>query len=189
MITQDIRFSQGSMILLHSFIGKEFKKYKCNPFLFTPSVYGIVGFFIDDKSYVLTNFTEVLDYYGSNEDVAVFKFSEAPEFEIKSHLKDTEMIETPVLTKVAKICVVNEHQKLFKQGAQIYDTYTTRALIFHLEDELELSFEKNIWFSEEITVLRGNDLIKRLSPVSNFIESFNGDYTAECTREVIAITK
>lgn len=61
----------------------------------------------------MTNYCEVLDYYGKDEDVAVFKFESAEEDEIKTHIVGGKMIETPVNSIIEKIHVINEHQKLF----------------------------------------------------------------------------
>ena len=44
--TFDMRFSKD---VISTFINKEMKKYKCNQFVYTSSVHGIVGIYIDDK--------------------------------------------------------------------------------------------------------------------------------------------
>lgn len=74
MVKIDITFDEKTMNIFQNFIGKKFEKYKADPFVYSPSVHGIVGLYIDKSVYKLTNFTEVMDYYGAKEDVAVFKF-------------------------------------------------------------------------------------------------------------------
>ena len=96
------------------------------------------------------------------------------------------MIETPVDSVIADVIIVNECQRLFKKGVQIYEVMLTRGIIFKFEDGHELSFEKNIWFSEDITVEKGYDLIQRFTPVSEFAEGWSDDYRGECSREMIS---
>ena len=88
---------------------------------------------------------------------------------------------------IKKITVVNEHQQLFNQGIQTYDVYVTRAIIFEMEDGGEISFEKDIWFSEEINIRRGHDLIDKLSSTDSFAENWEGieGYDTKCDRESI----
>lgn len=57
-------------------VGLSFKKYKCNDFLSTNSVYQIVGLYIDNKVFALRNELQPIDYFGTTEDVAVFSLSE-----------------------------------------------------------------------------------------------------------------
>ena len=51
----------------------------------------------------------------------------------------------------------------------------------------ELSFEKNIWFSEDITVGKGYNLIDRFTPASEFEEGWSGPLRGECFREIILL--
>ena len=74
----DIRFSASDFTELQSMVGKKMLKYKCDPFEFSTSVYGIVGIAFEDASYAFTNLTEVIDYYGEQEDVALFKIERKP---------------------------------------------------------------------------------------------------------------
>lgn len=189
MKTIDIRFNEKTMSLLNQFLGKKFEKYKCNPFDFSPTVYGIVGIFVDGLIYKLTNFCDVLDYYGKNEDVAVFKFETSEEKEIKSCIVDEEMIETPINSTIQKIHIINENQKLFYHSEQTYNVWVTRGIIFFLEDNREISFEKNIWFSEDISIQRGYNLIEKFEPTDIFVEGWEEceGYTSSCSREIIEL--
>jgi len=81
---------------------------------------------------------------------------------------------------------VNECQRLFENGIQTYEVLITRGIIFKFKDGHELSFEKNIWFSEDITVEKGYDLIERFTPVEEFAEGWSGNYSGECVRELIS---
>ena len=51
-----MRFSKD---VISTFINKEMKKYKCNQFVYTSSVHGIVGIYIDDKIYEIFLFSKM----------------------------------------------------------------------------------------------------------------------------------
>ena len=186
MKTIDVRFSASDMAEIKSMVGKRMIGYKCDPFIFSTSVYGIVGIRLEDTSYAFTNSLEVMDYFGDPEDVARFRISKVEYANIKSLVQDQVMVETPVDNVIEDVIVVNECQRLFEKDVQIYEVMVTRGIIFKFEDGLELSFEKNIWFSEDITVEKGYDLIERFTPVSEFAEGWSDDYRGECSREMIS---
>ena len=185
----DNRFNSQIMDMISKMPGAVFHKYKSDPFVFTASVYGIVGLYIGNKTYRISNFVQPTDFYGKKEDVAMFLIDESTESEIKSCMDDGELIDTPVDSVIKKITVVNEHQQLFNQGIQTYDVYVTRAIIFEMEDGGEVSFEKDIWFSEEINIRRGHDLIGKLSSTDSFAENWEGieGYDTKCDRESIIV--
>ena len=64
---------------LRGMIGKTFKKYRCDPFLFSPSVYGIIGFYIGTDIFSLTSFTRNVSRFYVDEDVAVFQIDKVTE--------------------------------------------------------------------------------------------------------------
>ena len=181
----DVCFSASDLAEIQNMVGKRMVKYKCDPFEFSTSVYGIVGVAFEDVSYSITNFVSVMDFYGEQEDVALFNIERKPFANIQSFIKNETMIETPVDSIVSEILVVNEHQQLYENDILIYDVLLTRGIVFRFEDGHELSFEKNIWFSEDITVKRGYDLINLFSPTTEFSESWHDSYRGECTREIL----
>lgn len=81
----------------------------------------------------------------------------------------------------------NENQRLYKSGIQTYDVWVTRGVIFKLENGREISLEKDVWFSEDIIVERGENLIEKFASTNEFIENFDGEYKAECQRYTITI--
>lgn len=183
----NVCFPESDMNELKNLTGKKMIKYKCDPFEYSASVYGVVALAFENQSYAITNFVEVMDYYGDTEDVAIFKILQTPYTEICSMVENKEMVETPVDSIISKVLIVNERQLLYKNNEPIYEVLLTRGVIFHFKDEHELSFEKNIWFSEDITIQKGYDLIDRFSPTSEFCEGWSGDYRGECSREVILL--
>ena len=181
MHTIDMRFNDE---IIRSLIGKKFSKYRCDAFDFTNSVTQIVGMYIGDKVYSLTNIQESVDYFGDSEDVAVCKFEETVDTNIKSAFKDTEMITTPIDGVIEKIILVKENKKLFKDGVELYNVWLTRGIIFFV-DGREISFEKDgIPFSEEIIIRRGYDLIEKFSDEKEFLTSWGEGVIPKCTREI-----
>ena len=184
MNTIDMRFNVN---VIKGLIGKKFIKYKCDAFDFTNSVTQIVGIYIGECVFSLTNIQENVDYFGDVDDVAICRFTETVDDSVKSAFKDTEMITTPVRGTIDKIILINENQKLFRNGEELYNVWLTRAIIFCV-DGREISFEKdNVPFSEEIIIQRGYDLIEKLSDEKEFLTSWSEGLVPECTRDIIEI--
>lgn len=187
MKIMDVRFSIETKNLLMDMIGKTFQCYKCDKFDFSPSAYGVIGIKVDEVGYVFTNFVEVADYFGKTEDVAMFKMKQIDYNKIKSPYLEPNMSETRVRKIISEIAVVNEKQTLFENDLKKYEVNVTRGVIFKFRDEEELSLEKNIWFSEEITIRKGYDLIKQFEPIEEFYEAWSTPCRGECIREMVVI--
>jgi hypothetical protein len=180
----DMRFNVN---VIKGLIGKTFIKYKCDAFDFTNSVTQIIGIYIGERVFSLTNIQENVDYFGDDDDVAICRFTETVDDSVKSAFKDTEMITTPVGGTIDKILIINENQKLFKNDEELYNVWLTRAIIFYV-DRREISFEKdNVPFSEEIVIHRGYDLIEKLSDEKEFLTAWSEGLVPECTRDIIEI--
>ncbi len=181
----DVRFNQEEIKLIKNMVGKTLTKYKCDPFEFSTAVYGIVGICTNNISYAFTNMVQVMDYYGADEDVAIMHVEERNDSKIKSLISENTMIEIPVNKTIKEIYVINEHQKVFLFDKQIYDVMLTRGIIFYLDDNSEISLEKNVWFSEMITIDKGHHLLNKFTPIEEFVENWTGNYRGECFREII----
>lgn len=70
------------------------------------------------------------------------------------------------------IKIVEETQHLYKDDALEYEISTVRGIIFVLEDGREISFEKDIWFSEFIEVRTGYELETTFASPDVFIEEW-----------------
>lgn len=99
----------------------------------------------------------------------------------------TDMTNIPVEEMIQEIQIVNEHQELFHLGVKTYDVQVTRGIIFLLQNGGEISFEKNIWFSEMISIHKGTPLTNQFIPISEFEEDWTDDYVGKCERETIKI--
>lgn len=180
----DMRFDQN---ILKKLIGKNFVKYKCDPLAYTNSVTAIVGVFIDNDVYKLTNIQTTVDYFGVNDECGVFVLEKTEKNDIKSLFDNVEQVETPISEIIQKITVVNENQQIYKNQEQTYDVWITRCIIFHFSDR-EISFEKDyIPFSEEIIIQKGYKLEKQLSNEKNFLEGWDDGITPQCSRQIVVI--
>ena len=184
MKTIDMRFDSN---LIRGWLGKEFKKYKSDAFDFTNSVTQIVGLYIGDNVYALTNVQETVDYFGNTDDIAVSKLFLSEDISIKSAFVDVDMISTPIGNNITAAKLVNEHQELSINGEHTHDVYLTRAIIIEVGNQ-EISFEKDtVPFSEEITIQKGYDLLDKVSDNDGFLEGWGEEYNPTYSREIIEI--
>ena len=180
----DMRFDEN---VFKNFIGQTFHKYRCDPLLYTSSVTQIVGLYIGDEVYKMSNVQEPTDYYGNMDDIAIYRFTKVREEDIRSAMSDVEQTDNPVEGKIEKIVLVNENQKVYENGDQTYDAWLTRGVIFTV-DGCEISFEKQNWpYSEEINVECGYNLIDKFSDVNDFSEDWNSGIKAVVTRENVVL--
>ena len=187
MKTIDVRLPATDMANLQAMIGKRLDAYKRDSFLGSGRVYGIVGLRVKGDAWTFTNFIEVADYYGADEDVAIFRMQRVAWDDIRSCFPSETMTVTPVGRVISSIDVVNERQKLFVGEVQTYAVCLTRGIVFKFDDGSELSFEKSIWFSEIIAVKKGCDLVQSFSPTDEFVESWEDDHRGECSREIVEL--
>ena len=173
--------------MIQSWIGKKFDKYKCDAFEFTNSVTQIVGLYISDEVYALTNVQEAVDYFGTTDNMAVAKLSVTVDSMIKSAFKVVEMVSTPVGEVITSVMIVNEQQTMAINGELAHEVWLTRAIIIEVGDR-EISFEKDtVPFSEEITIQRGYDLIDKISGNDDFLEAWDEEYSPAYKREVVVV--
>ena len=78
-------------------IGKRFEKFKCDPFVYSPMVYGTVGLYIHGEVYKLTSLFESIMRFFNTDDVAAFHIEQVDNSEIKTYMDEGELIENPVL--------------------------------------------------------------------------------------------
>ena len=183
MTMNDYRLKENEIQILSSL--KE-KKFNCiiadNAFGGTKSIRHAL-FSVGNKFYTFNNEIVPLDYYGSGvEDVAILSFSMASENLIHEERSFERAIELPIKQKIKDVAVVTETQKVFENSILNYETILTRGVIFYLFDGYEVSFEKDIWFSEIIKIQKGYNLIDKFSSKKEFEEDWTGNYSAQCVR-------
>ena len=184
MKTINIRFTENETQLLRECIGKPLHSVLHDEFTFVNSSTEAVQFNIGDEALFLYSFTESMDHYGSTEDVAVWTL-EKTAYPI---IRQKKFITTPVELPILRILLVQETQQLFENGVQTYKVQLTRGLLFDF-GQFQLAFEKAVWFSEEIYITRGQNLISKFNPVSDFCkpERWGAGIEAKCFREVVQI--
>ena len=182
----DVRFNSDRMQMLQSMVGKMLEKFRCDPFEYSTLVYGLVGLYVNEQVFKLDNFHEIQDFFGHQDDVAMFKLHLSDDSEIHSLGEGIKMVDTPIACKIRQIRIVDENQQLFVNGEQTYDVWVTRGVIFDLEDGREVSFEKSVWFSEFIDVRRGYGLLEQFQPADSFLEEWeeNPGYVGKCYRQI-----
>lgn len=184
MTSIDIRLKSNEMTSLQSLIGQELISVKHDPFTFVNASSQVVQIISKSSEFYLYSFTQPLDYYGSEEDVAVWTI-ENDRYKI---VDQKDFVDTPINEILKSILVVQENQRLFQNGKQIYDVWLTRGIILDFGDH-QYSFEKAVWFSEDIYIQKGYDLINKFTSVNDFINGdWDKEFTAECNREIIQLT-
>lgn len=179
-LVKDLRLNED---IFKRMIGKQFYKYKCDPFVFTNTVTGIVGLYIGEKVFELKNEQTAFQYFNSMDDVALWNIKEVSDSEIHSVFENTEQIDTSINQNINSITLVNEHQ-IVNIHEQEYNLRLTRAIIFHLENR-DIYFEKdNTSFSEEIEIKRGHDLLSEFPKRNDYfldqwIEGIKSDVQTE----------
>ena len=178
----DIRLKGQEMELLKGAVGKVLNRYAHTPFTYNARAIQIIQLVIDSVDYYLRSETQPLDYYGSEEDVAVWKYTT-----VRPPVMDAyEFVNTPMDSVIKRIKIVQENQRVFENGVQLYNNHVTRAIIFDFGDR-QLSLEKSVWFMEDIFVRRGYDLEKELAPTDDFCSDWNDGFSASCERDIVLL--
>ncbi len=187
-MTNSTIISKKEIDILKSMIGKTFEKYKCDPFVNSPMVYGIIGIYIEGKPFKLTSLLKEVNRFLTQDEVAQLKITETIDDDIKTLMIDGEMIETPIKSKIKSISIINDFQTIEHQEKS-YEFSSTIGLIFTLEDSREISFELGTWFSEMITIQRGYNLIEKFTSTNDFLEEWEDcdGYIPQVKREITLI--
>ncbi|MBO5604978.1 MAG: hypothetical protein J5915_06300 [Acidaminococcaceae bacterium] len=174
--------------LIQNMVGAKFEKFKCDSFIFSPTVFGIIGLYVDGKVFKLTSLLKPAERFYSEEEVAQFKIESATEAEIKTMMDEGEMIENPVNDTIRSIIVINDNETI-NHAAEQRTFSSTKGIIFQLSSGNEISFEIGTWFSEFITVRRGYNLIEHITSTKEFLEEWEDspDYRPSVERSIITL--
>lgn len=181
---RDLRLDED---IFKRMIDKQFNKYKCDPSVFTNTVTGIVGLYIDEKVFELKNEQTAFQYFDSIDDVSLWNIKEVSDSEIHSVFENTEQIDTSINQNINSITLANE-QQIVNIHDQEYNLWLTRAILFHLEN-CDIYFEKdNTAFSEEIEIKRGHDLLSEFPKRNDyFLDQWFEGIKADVQTEFIEI--
>ncbi len=180
----DIRISSNEITLLKSLIGKILDNVEHDQFIFTNTSSQVVKLNSEGVSLFLYSFTEAMDYYGQEEDVAVWSV-EQNEYPI---VANKSFIRMPVKQQLQSIMLVQENQQLFENAEQVYDVWLTRGIILDFGDH-QIAFEKPVWFSEDIIIRKGYALINtfRSEKEIEMTEKWKPGATLKCFRSCYEI--
>lgn len=153
--------------LLKGFIGRKLNNIKHDPFIFTPTSYGVVYLTIDDLLYSITDFYESVKCLDFIEDISVLKINDNIT-EVKSYLKDTKLITENINQKINSISVINGKLSI-KKNNESFSFEDTYGIIFTLEDDYQFAFEKDD-FGESITIYRGYNLFEKFKYLKDDFE-------------------
>ena len=174
--------------LLKDFIGKQFKWFQHDEFVFTPTTYGVIYINIDDKNYALTDYYEIKDVLGDNQEISVLILKEHND-ELKSQILNSKIVCENINSKISSIILVNTKTTIVNKN-NASDTYTlldTHGIIFNLQDDYQIAFEKDD-FGENITIYRGYNLQDKFKSIPNDITStIINEYNASCDIEFLKI--
>ena len=177
----DIRLKESDRQILKSIIGKTLDCIEHDEFTFTDSSSQVVKISSYGETIFLYSFVEELDFYGSTEDVAVWTV-EKTEYPL---VAEKSFIKMPIQQTITKISLIQENQQMFDQGVQTYDVWVTRGIIIDVGDH-QISFEKPVWFSEDIIIRKGYELQKtfRSAEAITNAENWNDGMEMTCSRNV-----
>ena len=184
MVSLDLRLKNDDVWILQTTVGEILDMIEYDEFVFTNTSSQAVRFVLGNVSFYLYSFTEPIDYFGAEEDVAVWSV-EDKEYPL---IAEKNFVKTPIKEKVASIRIVQEHQKMYECSQQTYDVWVTRGIIIDFGNH-ELAFEKPVWFSEDIVIWKGYNLIEKFQPVEEICkaEKWKDGVTVECSREVVTL--
>lgn len=165
----DFRFDET---LIRSFIGRILTKYEHAECIHTNSVTGILGFKIDAQVFELTNEYEGIDFFTLDNEATIFRISKSEWNRIETSI-NKEINETDVNEKITKVVLVNDHTTLHINQNAEYDMWDTKAIIFYFEN-FEICFAKqDCWFSQEIEIYKGYNLIEKVGDGKDILSDFN----------------
>lgn len=169
----NICISKNEIQILSTMVGKTLSCYKTDPFIYSPTTFGIVGLYIDNQPFKLLCSLENVQRFNATEDAAKFSIVPAQEDEIVSYMEGGQLTPTLVEQKIKSVTVVNDHQVLKNEEMEAsFDS--TIGIIFTCDDDLEISFSLTSWFSEMIAIRKGYNLAESMIPLSEFNEEWEG---------------
>lgn len=102
--------------LLKTMVGKTFDKYKCDPFINTPMVYGIAGIYIDGKPFKITSLLKEVHRFLTIDDVAEFKIIETPDGKkLYGNYKGVRVVVIKTNGKIATVFPDSDQSSMLKK--------------------------------------------------------------------------
>ncbi len=157
-------FNVKEIELFKSLIGKKFEKVRHDKFDFSNTSYRRVTLFVDGGTYELINDIEEIDFmwddYG-DEAVAVFKFEKTNDMGIDYNYgidNYPKQIENPINEVIQDIIIIEDNVKAFdKVTNNFVSEYDYVKGVIVVLDGFSYCFTRDIWFSEEIRINKGEN--------------------------------
>ena len=90
---------------------------------------------------------------------------------------NNDIVEINVGETIKKILLVNDHTTVKIDGNVAYDMWDTKDMIFCFENH-ELCFAKqDCWFSQEIEIYKGHDLLAKTGDGNDILDDFDENET------------
>lgn len=168
----DFRFDPT---MFKSFLGKKLMKYKHADFIYTNSVTGVLGFEIEGCGvYSLTNEHEFLNFFSLDDEATIFRINKAEWIAIDSSINNNINVTQPA-EEITKIILVNDHTILEVDGQVKYEMWDTKAIILRLENHEICFVKQDCWFSQEIEIYKGYDLLSKVGDGHGILADFDSD--------------
>lgn len=177
--------SSEEKALLASMIGKSLDELVHDNYVINPSSYMSVWVVVDGAVYELHRETEVIDRFGSKDDVAVTRLRQSRRESMRTHIVGRKLVTEKIGRLIEDIKVVEDTQIMTKDMDAGGTFIFTSAVIFELEGT-EIVLEPDTWFSEDIFIERGPGASKRLPDAIEDIAKPARKYMV-ATRRVISL--
>lgn len=157
-------FNEKEIQLFKLLIGQKLEKVRHDRFDFSNTSYRRVTLFVDDKAYELINDIEETDFmwddYG-DEAIAVFKFEKTNDMGIDYNYgieNYPKQIENPVNEIIKDIIIIEDNVKAFDKATNSFvSEYDYVKGIIVVLDGFSYCFTRDVWFSEEIRINKGEN--------------------------------
>lgn len=177
--------------LLKSLINKKLVSIKHDSFIYTNSSFVKVSFYFEDGSiFQLANrIVGVDDFFGEDEDVAKFTFQKCEEKDTETEFTGgnyPKIITSPINLKIKDIILINENVKTYEKKELTYEFDYVKGIIFRFEG-IDYLFQRNIWFSEDIFIFKGANVMNKIVPVDEGWDDWGEGNHSDNTRNIISL--
>lgn len=171
------KLEANSYAILKSMIGKKLVSIKHDGDNLDDFV-SFVQFDLQDFSTCLRSFTDVVFFYGTDEDITTLEMVEG-EYNLEQPPLKQFFINKVILNiSVVDYNIHSEHDK-----GSVYDEHVSGGIVFDLDDGTQLSFERADEFEEMISIKSGKDLYE-FPRMDAYARNFDSHWKVSTIKEV-----
>lgn len=168
-------------------IGMRLKAYRLDKSFNGDRTFGKVGFFIQNKKYVLENSNEYFEnYFWGADEATVLSFREIDDEKGMRFDNDDNFLDINVSSIIDDILLVQDTVIVLENGDEKDIWKSTEGLIV-ITKERQYAFFKEDSFSELVSVYKGRDTLKYLENIKEHWDIFADELSCECTREILSV--